>query len=346
MKALVINGPQNAEFIEVEKPKATGDLVLVKVQNAGICATDFSIYSGESSFVESGLIKYPVRIGHEWSGVVEAVGEDVKNIKSGDRVISESGVSCGKCEACKKGEYDSCKSIKSVGTVNTWDGCFAEYMLMPERHLYVVPDNVTSEEAALIEPMAIAYGGFQGVEINENTTVAVIGVGAIGMASIWLARYYGAKKVISIARKDNKLQKALDIGATHIINNTKEDQVAKIMELTDGKGVDVIIETSGSDKALFSTLDIIRAGGTISLISFYEKLIDRLPIDTLVLNRITLKGVAGVFGYPKQVLDIVADNKASLDPIISHRIKFGEVIDFFENQDKYNQEKIKVMVEF
>ena len=127
MKALIALEPNNTQYVEVEKPKAEKDMVVVKVSKAGICATDFSIYTGECSFVKDGSIKYPVRFGHEWVGIVESVGSDVKNLKPGDTVVSDSGITCGVCDACKKGDYVNCPEIKSLGTVNTWDGCFAEY---------------------------------------------------------------------------------------------------------------------------------------------------------------------------------------------------------------------------
>jgi len=180
MKVLTVTAPYKAEFSEIEKPIPVGKMMLVKVKRTGVCATDISIFTGESSFVKNGQITYPVRFGHEWSGIVESVGEDVKNFKVGDRVFSDSGISCGECDNCKAGRYDKCKFIRSVGTINAWDGPFAEYMLIPEFNAYKVPDNVSYDEAALIEPTAISYDAFSGFEIKPDMTVAVIGVGAIG----------------------------------------------------------------------------------------------------------------------------------------------------------------------
>ncbi len=346
MKVLVIENPRDAKIVEIETPKATGDLALVKVARAGICATDLSIYTGESSFVRDGSIKYPVRIGHEWSGIIESVGEEVKNFKPGDRVVSDSGVACGKCEACKNGVYADCKEIKSLGTVNTWDGSFAEYILMPERHLFKVPDNVTLDEAALIEPMAIAYDAFRDVKIDKDTVVAVIGTGAIGMAAVWFAKSFGAEKVIMVGRRNNKLQKAIEIGATDVINSREVDPIETIKAMTDGKGANLIIETSGSDQALLQAVDMVANYGVISLISFYEKLLNDLPIDRLVLRCVTMKGAAGSFGAPGKVAEIISESDISLEPLISHRTKFEDCLEFFENTEKYQQERIKVMVEF
>ena len=344
MKALVVKGPYNAEFVDVETPKAKDDLVLVKVVKAGICATDISIYTGESSFVKSGQIKYPVRIGHEWTGVVEEVGENVKSFKKGDRVVSESGVSCGKCAACAVGKYSECMEIRSVGTVNAWDGCFAEYMLMPERHLYHLADSISDDSAALIEPTGIAYAAFDNININKDTVVAVAGTGAIGMASVWIAKCLGAGKVIMIGRRDNKLEKAKSVGATHLINNTKCDAIAEIRDLTNGKGADLIIETTGSEALLKDAVNMVANGGTISIISFYEKNLNDFPMDEVVLRHITIKGVAGSFGAPGEVCKMMEKCDDDPEGIITHRIKFDEIINFFENVKEFKEELIKVMV--
>ena len=346
MKALVALGPNNTKYIEVEKPKAEKDMVVVKVSKAGICATDFSIYTGECSFVKDGSIKYPVRFGHEWSGVVESVGCDVKNLKPGDRVVSDSGITCGVCEACKKGDYVNCPEIKSLGTVNTWDGCFAEYVAIPERHLFAFPDNISFEDAALIEPITIAYDAFTDVDMSKVSTVAVLGTGAIGMASAWLAKYFGAKTVIMVGRSDEKLEKAKQIGADIVINNKKTDAVKAIKELTNGIGVDLTIEASGSDKLLIDSFFVTKRYGRVSLLSFYEKNIDNLPMDHIVLQCITVRGAAGSFGCPAKVIEIMSKNPIKLNPIITHRLPFNTCLDAFENQKNYNYGKIKIIIDF
>ena len=148
MKAITVYGPRDARLESVPTPPATGDMVLIKVKRTGVCATDLSIFTGESSFIRSGEIKFPCRFGHEYAGVVEAVGPEVKNFKPGDRVYSDNFATCGTCEACLRGDYMSCPTIWSVGTVNCWDGCYAEYMQMPERHVHHLPDVLSMDEGA------------------------------------------------------------------------------------------------------------------------------------------------------------------------------------------------------
>lgn len=345
MKTLTVMEPGRAEFLQEEKPKATGRMMLVKVKRTGICATDFSIFSGESSFVKSGQIKYPVRFGHEWSGIVEAVGEDVKDFKVGDRIVSDSGFACGECAACKAGDYAACRNDRSVGTINAWPGPFAEYMLVPEFHAYKLPDNVSYDEGALIEPTAVSLDAFTDYEMKPDTTVAVIGVGAIGMGAIWLAKYFGAKNVIAIGLRDSKLEIAKQIGADTVVNSRECDPVEAVLNATGGKGADLVIETTGRESALVQAFKMTVHTGRISIVSFYEKEIT-VPMDDIVHRKITVRGAAGQYQNPGRVCEIMGKNPVKLTPVITHRLPFEDCLDAFKNEEKYHNTKIKVMVEF
>ncbi len=347
MRAITVYGPQNARLETVPKPIAEGDMLVIKVCRTGVCATDTSIYTGESSFIRSGEITYPCRFGHEWAGIVESVGEEVKNFKVGDRVYTDNFVTCGKCDACINGDYMSCPSIWSVGTVNCWDGCFAEYMKMPERHVFPLPEELSMDEGALIEPASIAYDAFRGVSLNENDTVAVFGTGAIGMISVWLAKYYGAGEVILVGRSENKLEIGKQIGADHVINCQKEDTVSKIKLLSkSGKGASLVVEASGAVSALKNGIACTARYGRISIVSFFEKDIDGIPIDQIVLGCISVVGGAGRYGNAPEVCEIMRKNPVKLTPICTHYVPFENALDVFENKEKYQKDKIKIMISF
>ena len=345
MKAITVYGPNDARMETVEKPVATNDFILIKVKRTGICATDQSIYTGESSFVKNGEIVYPCRFGHEYAGVIESVGDNVKNFKVGDRVYTDNFVSCGKCDACKNGDYMACKETKSVGTVNCYDGCYAEYMLMPERHVFNLPNELSMDEGALIEPASIAYDAFKGVTLTKNDTVVVYGTGAIGLISAWLAKYYGAGKVILVGRSPDKLEVALKVGADVVINNRNENASKKIKELSGG-GASLIVETSGSVSALNDAVTALKRYGRISIVSFYERNLDGFPIDPVVLGCNSIVGAAGCYGNAPAVCEIMRVNPVKLTPIISHHIPFENCLDAFKNEEKYHSSKIKMMVDF
>ena len=347
MKAITVYGPRDARMETVPKPEATGDMVVAKVCRTGVCATDQSIYTGESSFVRSGEIKYPCRFGHEWAGIVEAVGPDVKRFKVGDRVYADNFVTCGICEACKRKDYANCRATRSVGTVNTWDGCYAEYMQMPERHVYPLPDELSMDEGALIEPASIAYDAFRDVTLTQNDTAVIFGTGAIGMVAVWLAKYYGAGEVILVGRTDEKLKIALQIGADHVINGKNEDAVAKIKELSLGKkGANLVVETSGSASALRDSIACATKSARISVVSFYEKNVDDLPIDKVVLEHISIVGAAGRAGNSPAVCEIMRKNPVKLTPVFTQHIPFKDTLDVFENAQAYQKTKIKAIITF
>ena len=346
MKAITVYGPHDARMEEVPTPAAMGDMLRIKVKRTGVCATDLSIYTGESSFIRSGEIVFPCRFGHEYAGVVEAVGPEVTKFKPGDRVYTENFVACGQCDACKKGDYMSCGHIDSVGTVNCWDGCYAEYMQMPERHVYHLPDELSMDEGALIEPASIAYDAFKGVTLTEKDTVVVYGSGAIGMISAWLAKYYGAGQVIMVGRSDEKIRRALEIGADKTVNNKTTDVKAKIFEMTNGKGANLVIETTGSGAALKESMTLLAKYGRLSIVSFYEKALDGLMLDPLVLGCNSIVGAAGCYGNAPAVCKIMQENPIKLTPIITHHIPFENCLDVFENEESYHKTKIKIMIDF
>ena len=346
MKAITVYGPHDARMEEVPTPAATGDMLLIKVKRTGVCATDLSIYTGESSFIRSGEIVYPCRFGHEYAGVVEAVGPDVTKFKPGDRVYTENFVTCGKCDACKRGDYMACGHIDSVGTVNCWDGCYAEYMQMPERHVHLLPDELSLDEGALIEPASIAYDAFKGVTLTEKDTVVVYGPGAIGMISAWLAKYYGAGQVIMVGRSDDKIRRALEVGADKAINNKTTDVKTAVMELTGGKGASLVIETTGSAAALKESMTLLARYGRLSIVSFYEKELDGILLDPLVLGCNSIVGAAGCYGNASAVCEIMRKNPIKLSPIITHHVPFESALDVFENEEAYHKTKIKIMIDF
>ena len=346
MKAITVYGPYDARIEQVKKPVAIDDMLVIKVKRTGVCATDLSIFTGESSFIKNGEIVFPCRFGHEWAGVVESVGPNVTKYKAGDRVYCDNFTSCGKCDACKRGDYMDCNNIKSVGTVNCWDGCYAEYMLMPERHVFSLPNELSMDEGALIEPASIAYDAFKGVTLTKDDVVAVYGTGAIGLISVWLAKYYGAGKVIMVGRSPAKLEVAKQVGADVIVNNKDGMVYNKLKEISGGKGLSLVIETSGSVLALEDGLKSLKKYGRISVVSFYERNLDNFPIDPVVLNCNAIVGAAGCYGNAPAVCEIMRINPVKLTPVITHHVPFDKALDVFENEKNYHSTKIKVMIDF
>ena len=347
IKALVVIEPNNIKIIDVSLPEIGPNDVLTKVHYCGICGTDIAIITGKSSFVESGLVKYPVRIGHEWSGVVEKVGSEVKDFKPGDHVVSETVVPCFKCKDCADGNYQFCRSARAVGTVGEcWDGSYAEYMLMPSQVMYKLKPETDLKEAALIEPAGIAMSGLIRARIKPEDKVVVIGTGAIGLTAVGLLRAKGVERIIVIGRRDSKLEYAKKMGADVVINNRKQNAKDIILHDSNGKGADVVIETSGSLKVLTESLDFICTNGRLAMLGFYEQKLNDFDIDKVVLSAIELIGVAGMLKTPRMVIDILESGKTSFKPLITSIYPFEMVQEAIQKVIDNDDNRIKVLIEF
>ncbi|MBR2861014.1 MAG: zinc-binding dehydrogenase [Clostridia bacterium] len=344
MKTLLSHGYYKGEIVDLPTPEITDDGVLVKICYCGICGTDQDLFSSECSFVEDGLVSYPARLGHEWSGIVEKVGKNVTEFKKGDRVVGDNGISCEQCEDCLSGHFEKCIHLRNVGTIKpAYDGAFAEYFMIPARHLHHIPDGMSLKEASLAEPFSVAYGGIKHMNINEKSVVAVIGTGCIGMAAIVLAKALGAKTVVMIGRNPEKLKVAQRLGA-EIINNTICDVKAEIDKLTNGNGADYVLECSGAKETFKQAISIATFKGTVALIGFYEHKENEVNIDNIVSKALTLVGVMGAIGDMAGALRILKNNKLDFSPIVTDELPFDDCIKGFTRKNYPNSIKTTVKI--
>ena len=345
MKAYIAESPGVLKMIDTHKPKPGPYDVLARVKYTGICGTDLAIISGQTSFVRDGLIKYPVRIGHEWSGIVEEVGKDVVDFAPGDRVVGDNAVPCGRCRNCLSGNSHLCANLRSVGTVNTWDGAFAEYMVMPAHLTYRLPESVDLKEAALIEPTVVSFVGLLRAEVRIGSHILIIGTGPIGCAAVTLAHAMGATQIIVCGRKDPKLSVCSSLGADTVINVTRDNLVAAVKEATGGEGVDSVIETSGAISVLNDALEVSRVGSRLSLVGFFERDLDGFHIDKVVLSQISVVGSTVFPGVFPRVIELLALKKISLRPLITGVFPFGRMADAVRSAQENKDSRIKVLVE-
>lgn len=345
MKAAKIFGPGDMKLVDVPIPALGAHDVLCRVVRVGVCGTDYSIYTGELSFVKTGLVKYPLTPGHEWSGTVEQIGPEVENFRPGDRVVGDTFVACGNCFSCATGNVYRCKKIRSVGTINAWDGAYAEYIMMPERHLFHLPDNVSFDNGAQVEPAATALHAVTLAGVKIADTVLVLGSGPIGIIAAKMAKLSGAGKVIIAARKDFKLTAALALGADAAINTTRENLAEKAREYAGEYGIDRIIEASGSTVLFKEALQIIKPGGVISCVAFYDRPVDRIDLDRFVINDATIRAVAGSQGMYPLVLKLMDLGLADFLSLITERRPFAEAPQIMRDMQQRNETRIKIMLE-
>jgi 2-desacetyl-2-hydroxyethyl bacteriochlorophyllide A dehydrogenase len=346
MKASKVVEPNKIEMVEEKKPEIGPYDILSRVRYAGICHTDLIIFNGSGFLVKNNLIKYPITLGHEWSGYVEEIGNKVTDFSPGDRVVGDTCISCWKCEDCMTGHYNICKNSYGVGTIGNWNGAFAEFIKYPERHLYKIPDNVKMDEAALIEPAAIAGYATKRAMIEPGDITLITGTGTIGLFALQFAKIYGSSITILVGRKDFKIKKGEKLGADITINVLKENLNSRVLELTEERGVNSIIETTGSSSILKNCLDIIRPGGRIIVPSFFGENIDNFNINKIVLNDVTIAGSVGSPGFYPKTIRLIEANMLNAKELITHHFRFDQISEAFKLMENNNSKRIKIMLDF
>ena len=325
MSMKVITKSKNeAGFTYCEKP-IPEDLkpneVLIKVKSVSVCGTDVHIYEWDQW--SQNRIKPPLTVGHEFSGEVVKLGSEVKLVKIGDLVSSESHIICGVCEYCLSGNGHVCPNTKVIGV--DVDGCFAEYLKIPEENLFIDKSGLDPIYLSVFEPLGNAVHAVRHFDI-KNKDVVIIGAGPIGLMGIDVARASGARKIIVTEINEYRINLAKELGADYVLNPTKEDVVSKIRSLTNGEGCDVAVDFSGSIVAINQALDYLKPNGALSILGVFRKNID------LDLNKIVFKGlhIYGVTGrrIPEtwNQLDELLQKKAlNFDKFVTHQFKFSEM---------------------
>jgi alcohol dehydrogenase len=344
MKALVYYGPGKKSWEEQPKPviKETTDAV-VRILKTTICGTDLHIMKGDMPEVASGRI-----LGHEGVGVVEEVGSTVSNFKKGDHVIISCVTSCGKCEFCKKGMYSHCKK---GGWILGYmiDGTQAEYVRIPyaDNSLYPIPAG--SDEEALVMLSDILPTGFEcGVlngQVKPGDTIAIVGAGPVGMAALLTSQFYTPAEIIVIDQDDNRLAVAKTFGAPHTINSATENALVKVMELTNGRGVDTAIEAVGVPATFELCETIIGAGGHIANIGVHGKSVS-LHLEDLWDRNITITTRLVDTVTTPMLFKTVQSKKIEPKKLITHRFKLGQMIAAYDTFEHASREKaLKVLLE-
>lgn len=334
MKAVVYDGPGLRSVKEVPKPvilKPTD--AIIKVQATTICGTDLHIVKGDTPEVAPGRI-----LGHEAVGVVEEVGSAVSNYKPGDRVLVSCVSPCGVCKYCKANMPSQCQDPEGAPGVG-WilgymiDGTQAEYVRVPfaDNSLYQLPDAVPFQSALMLSdilPTGFEIGVIKG-KTKPGDVVAVIGAGPVGLASVMTAGFYGASKIITIDLDEARLAASHKFGATDHVRSSDPNWIQKVMELTDGLGVDVAIEAVGIPATFDMCTKIVRPGGHIANVGVHGKPV-QLDLQDLWIKELTITtGLVSTTTIP-MLLKLVAENKIEPTHFITHRFRFDEIDEAWE----------------
>lgn len=348
MKALLMYAPYDFRLEEVPVPEINDDEILVKIEGCGICAGDIKTYHGGvrvwGTSEKNRYIEAPVIGGHEFAGRVVKFGKNVKNVKVGDRMVSEQIVPCGTCRFCREGNYGMCQRHHIYGFKKEAQGGFAEYMKFNSTGIHHhVPDEMSLEQAVLIEPLACAMHAVERGKIGHNDIVVVSGLGAIGLGMISVARKLQPKLLIGLDLRENRREKALAFGADMVFDPLEVNVGDKIRELTQGYGCDVYIEASGSEKSVLQGMDAIRFKGRYVQFGVFPKAITVDWNDIGDGKEIDIYGSHLAPYCYGPVMKGIVDGSIHTDGLISHRFSLDEWEKAFEVAEK-DPDAFKVML--
>lgn len=347
MKAMVLTEPGKWEVQEVPVPKPGPEEVLCRIGGVAICGSDPEIVLG--GLAGEWPPYYPFIAGHEWSGRVVAVGENVTEFKVGDRVAGEAHKGCGHCRNCLEGRYTLCLNYGNEASGHrhygfTSQGAYAQYNVYHIKSLTHLPDQVSYKEAAMCDTAGVALHGLERCGITPGGTVAVVGPGPIGIMAMKLAKAMGAAKVIVVGRAP-RLQKAGELGADELVDFSKTDPVKAVRDLTDGMGVDVAVESSGAPGTLTQCIRMCRKGGGVVMLGVAKDgETEAIPLKYTTHNEITIYGSRANPNVSWKVIEMIAGGRIHVADMVTHTFPLEEVDEAFDTFIHRKDGAMKVVI--
>ncbi len=333
------------EQLEVKMP-VHPDKVLLKIECVGVCGSDVHYFhEGRcGTFFLDKQRDIPYMLGHEAAGVVVEVGANVKNLKAGDRVCCEPGKACGKCEMCRSGKYNLCRDVVFWATPPV-HGCYMRYVEFYADLCFKIPDSMSIEAGAMIEPFATAMFAAQTAEVREGDTVLVMGSGCIGLMTLLACRHKGAEKVILCDLEDNRLEKAKQLGATAVINNgkcTEHEFYDEVRRLTDG-GPRVVIEAIGNAVTIRQAGELARRGGVVVLLGMPPEDVIPFNINAVMDNEVQIRPIFRYRYIFPECIDAAADD-CPIDRVISDFYELDDIQSAFNDSISRKNEVVKAAI--
>ncbi len=344
MKAAYLMGAMHMEVRdEALRPHAEPGKAVVKLEYCGVCGSDVHFYKDGGC----GDIKSPDRfiLGHEVAGVVVEVAEDVKDLKPGDRVALEPGYPCGKCRLCRTGHYNLCTSVRFFADPPT-NGALQEYVVHPADMCFKLPDNVSSMEGALVEPLAVGLYATQQGGVSLGDGIIVLGCGCIGLVTLMAAKARGASKIVAVDLYPKRLEVARRLGATEVIDASSEDVEARVKALFDGDGADIVLETAGSPHTIAQTPFLTRRGGTIVLVGMSPEATVAFNFQQIMMKELEIQSVFRYRNlYPKAIAAI-SSGAIDVRQIVSDEFTFDESDLAFRTSVEKAADMVKAVIKF
>lgn len=341
MKSLLLSEYNHLEVVKLPVPSLGADEVLVSVEACGICGSDVHGYDGSS-----GRRIPPIVMGHEAAGTVAAVGAEVTGLSAGDRITFDSTVYCGHCEYCARGEINLCDNRQVIG-VSCVDyrrpGAFAEYVIVPQRIVYRLPETISFVEAAMLEAVSVALHAVRVSPVADGETALVIGAGMIGLLTLQAARVAGCSRVLIADVDVTRLNLAKQIGAEEILHFSGTDLVAEVLRLTNGGGVDLVFEAVGRNETVAAAIDCTRRGGTVTLVGNIATEVT-LPLQKVVTRQLRLQGSCASAGEYPEAIELIASGKIQVKPLITAVASLEQGPQWFQRLHEREPNLMKVIL--
>ncbi len=334
MKALVLEEYNKFVYKEMPVPEIGENEVLIEVKACGICGSDVHGMDGSS-----GRRIPPIIMGHEASGVIVKKGARVRGFSEGERVTFDSTIYCGECFYCRQGLINLCDNRRVLGVSPKeyrQHGAFAEYVAVPDHILYRLPDGISFEQAAMVEPVSIAFHAVALTPISLNDSAVVIGTGMVGIFVIQALRAAGCGKIIAVDIEKNKLDLALKLGADYALQAGQVDVAEEVRKLTDNRGAAIALEVVGNTAAVNTAISSLRKGGALTIVGNLASTVE-FPLQEVVTRQIGINGSCSSCGEYPACLDMIARGTINVDALISNIEPLSEGAEWFKRL--YNQEK-------
>lgn len=342
MRVALLERPNVMTMTERPKPLPGPDDVLVRVRNVGVCGSDVHYYT--HGRIGPFVVEKPIVLGHEMAGVIEDVGANVPRSRIGERVAVEPGVPDRTCAWCRSGRYNLCPNVVFMATP-PYDGALAEYVVSPSDYAFALPDNVSLEEGALMEPLAVGVYAIHRSGLRAGQTVAIVGAGPIGLVTLQVAKAAGAGSIVVVDLDAGRLATAKKLGATDTIDASKGDASEAIAKLTGGAGVDIVFEAAGSPKTAAAAIGMAKRGGKVVMIGLPPE--DNFPYP-LVLAMSREIDILTVFRYANvypAAIALVAQGRVDTKSLVTHRFTLDGSEDALKLSDSRADGVIKAMIE-
>lgn len=337
MKVAVMEGIGRMGFREREIPRPAADEVLVKLEYVGICGSDLHYY--ESGAIGDFVVEPPFVLGHEAGGIVVEAGRDVINLHPGDRVALEPGRTCGKCEFCREGKYNLCPDVVFFATPPV-DGVFQEYVAHEAALCFKLPDNVSTLEGALMEPLAVGFHAANMGNAAAGQRVVIFGAGCIGLVTLLALKARGVSDIAMVDIMPKRLEKALELGASVVINGAEEDVAARLMRLTNDRGMDLAVETAGTEVTANQCIRTVKKGGRIVLVGYGKTGKMTLNVSEALDKELTLQTIFRYRHIYPMAIKAVADGRIDVKGIVTH---YFELEDIQKAMDESVKDKVNIV---